>query len=130
MISYPTLILILAIMLMVASVISMIIALYIGTSPSDVSLPYIRLPKVKRFFIMSIVFFAIGGFASLISGNKLTDAAYSRYVRETAPDSGYSVYYNGQSVSGSALSIDKTDFHDFDIKYDEKNKIIRIMQKR
>ena len=123
MLSYPTLIFILAIMLMVASVISLIIGLYIGLSPSDVSLTYIRLPKVKRFFRMSIVFFAIGGFASLISGDKLTDAAYNRYVREAAPGSGYSVYYNGQSVSGSALGIDKTDFHDFDIKYDEKNRL-------
>lgn len=125
MISYSTLILILAIMLMVASVISLTVALYIGTS-----LSYDSEPKLKRSLLMSIIFLA-GGLILLIPyENKQTDTAYSKYVREAAPDSGYSVYYNGQAVSGSALDIDRTNFDDFDIKYDEKNKIIKIMQKR
>lgn len=130
MLSYSTLILILAIMLMVASVISMIVALYIGlyidTSPS-----YVSEPKLKRSLIMSIVFL-IGGLAllTILSTSKQTDTAYNRYVRETSPDAGYSIYYNGQAVSGRALGIDRENFDDFDIKYDEKNKIIKIMQKR
>lgn len=125
MISSSTLIFILAIMLMVASVISLIVALYIGTSPS-----YVSELKLKRSLIMSIVFL-VGGLALLtLFTNKQNNAAYNRYVREAAPDSGYSVYYNGQAVSGSALGIDRTNFGDFAIKYDEKNKIIKIMQKR
>lgn len=125
MVSCSTLILILAIMLMIASVISLIVALYSGTSLSDDS----EL-KLKRFLIMSIVFL-IGGLALLtLFTSKQNNVAYNRYVRETAPDSGYSVYYNGQSVSGSALGIYRENFNDFVIKYDEKNKIIKIMQKR
>ena len=126
MISSSTLIFILAIMLMIASVISLIVALYSCTSLSDDS----EL-KLKRSLIMSIVFL-IGGLTllTILSTSKQTDTAYNRYVREASPNSGYNVYYNGQAVSGSTLGIDKTDFNDFDIKYDEKNKIIRIMQKR
>ena len=121
MVSYPTLIFILAIILMVASVISLIIALYIGlyigTSPS-----YVSEPKLKRSLIMSTIFLAGGMFLLILSENKLTDIAYNRYVRKAAPDSGYSVYYKGQAVSGSTLGIDRTNFGGFYIKYDKKIK--------
>ena len=126
MISSSTLIFILAIMLMIASVISLIVALYIGTSPS-----YVSELKLKRSLIMSIVFL-IGGLTllTILSTSKQTDTAYNRYVREASPDSGYNVYYNGQAVSGAAIGIDKNNIGDYEIKYDEKNKIIKIMRKR
>ena len=129
MTSYSTLIFILAIILIAASVICMVITYYIVASssydPSSVSGPKPECPLV-----MSIVFLA-GGLALLIlSVDKQVDASYNRYVREAAPDSGYNIYYNGLAVSGSALGIDRTNFDNFDIKYDEKNKIIKIMQKR
>jgi len=128
MISYPTLIFILAIILMVASVISLIVALYVGAS-----LSYDSELKLKCSLIMSIVFL-IGSLAlallATLSTSKQNNAAYNRYVRAAAPDAGYSIYYNGQAVSGSALDVDRENFDNFDIKYDEKNKIIKIMQKR
>lgn len=119
MLSYSTLILILAIVLIVTGIISMVVAFIIVNSPS-----YDRLspagPKPYGPLILAFVFMA-GGLALLTSSiDKKTDAAYNRYVRATAPDSGYRVYYNGQAVSGSTLGIDKTDFNNFDIKYDEK----------
>lgn len=129
MVSYSTLILILAIVLIVTGIISIVVAFIIVDSPSNDSLSPAG-PKPYCFLIMAFVFMA-GGLILLISyTNKQTDAAYNRYVRETAPDSGYNVYYNGQAVSGSALGIYRENFDDFVIKYDEKNKIIKIMQKR
>lgn len=129
MISNSTLILIFAIVSMNTGLIGIVISLYIVTSSFYDSLS-ISGTKPDRLFIMSFVFMA-GGIILLISlGIKQNDAAYSRYVREAAPDSGYSVYYNGQAVSGSALGVDRQNFDDFDIKYDEKNKIIKIMKKR
>lgn len=129
MISFSTLILILAIMVLATGIISMMVAYYIVASPSyDPS--SVSGSKPEGPFIMSIVFLA-GGLALMILFVKnQTDIAYNRYVRKAAPDSGYSVYYNGQAVSGSALGIDRTNFDNFYIKYDKKNKIIKIMQKR
>ena len=129
MLSNSTLILILAIVLIVTGIISMVVAFIIVNSPS-----YDRLspagPKPYGPLILAFVF-TVGGLALLtLSIDKKTDAAYNRYVRKAAPDSGYSVYYNGQAVSGSTLGIDRENFDDFDIKYDEKNKIIKIIQKR
>ena len=124
MISSSTLIFIFAFMLIIVSVISLIVALYIGT---------VSELKLKCSLIMSIVFL-IGSLAlallATLSTSKQNNAAYNRYVRAAAPDSEYSVNYNGQAVSGSALGIDRENFNDFVIKYDEKNKIIKIMQKR
>ena len=129
MLSNSTLILILAIISIVTGIISMVVAFIIVNSPS-----YDRLspagPKPYGPLILAFVF-TVGGLVLLTSSiDKKTDVAYNRYVRKAAPDSGYSVYYNGQAVSGSALGIDKENFDGFDIKYDEKNKIIKIMQKR
>lgn len=129
MISNSTLILIFAIVSMNTGLIGIVISLCIVTSSFYDSLS-ISGTKPDRLFIMSFVFMA-GGIILLISlGIKQNDTAYSRYVREATPDSGYSVYYNGQAVSGSALGVDRQNFDDFDIKYDEKNKIIKIMKKR
>lgn len=129
MLSNSTLILILAIISIVTGIISMVVAFIIVNSPS-----YDRLspagPKPYGPLILAFVF-TVGGLVLLTSSiDKKTDAAYNRYVREAAPDSGYSVYYNGQAVSGVAIGIDKNNIGDYEIKYDEKNKIIKIMQKR
>lgn len=64
-------------------------------------------------------------------GKYITDAdkTYSRFTRTVSDGSGYSVYYNGQAVSGSALGITEDNIDDYDIIYDDDNKTVKIMHK-
>ena len=47
------------------------------------------------------------------SYDKSKSQRYSRYVKDTSNGSGYSVYYNGLAVSGSALGITKNNIDDY-----------------
>ena len=68
--------------------------------------------------------------AEITANNKQSLQEWHRFEKAVSADSGYTFYYNGQAVSGAAIGIDKNDIGDYEIKYDEKNKIIKIMQKR
>ena len=61
--------------------------------------------------------------------DKKQSAAYNRFIRETGADSGNTVYYNGQAVSGASLIINKDNLNDYFIEYDKTNKIVKIMSK-
>ena len=47
-----------------------------------------------------------------------------------AVKNGYKVYYNGAAASGDALAINVKTIGDFDIVFDDKNKAIKVKDKR
>lgn len=72
----------------------------------------------------------LGGLVSMgvLSDIYTCDKELARY--NNAVKNGYKVYYNGAAASGDALAINVKTIGDFDIVFDDKNKAIKVKDKR
>lgn len=90
--------------------------------------------KITRWIFvgLSIVIVGMIGlcYFQKIEHDKKQSAAYNRFVRETGADSGNTVYYNGQAVSGASLIVNKNNLDDYLIEYDKTNKVVKIMSRK
>lgn len=90
--------------------------------------------KIIRWIIVGLSIFIVGMmglcYFQKVEYDKKQSAAYNRFVRETGADSGNTVYYNGQAVSGASLIINKDNLDNYLIEYDKTNKVVKIMSRK
>lgn len=115
--------------------IMLIAAIFVSTDGDHTSAAYQdSVSKLMRGIIVGFSI-SIAGMMGLCyfqktERDKKQSVAYNRFIRETGADSGNTVYYNGQAVSGASLIINKDNLDDYFIEYDKTNKVVRIMSRK
>lgn len=116
-----------AAMAIVGAIMAGVVICLKSNSPYDIN-PELPAPGV----LIAAIILLFVGICLLIFGCIIRDIAddeknYKKFENAISADSGYTVYYNGQAVSGSAILIDEDNIGDYKIKYDPVNKTVKIM---
>lgn len=91
-----------------------------------------RISHLMIVFIMAIIMTSVA-YALVVSPYvkdkeaARTTQAVSRY--NDSLDKGYKLYFNGKTASSDGIDINKKNINDYDIKYDDEKKIVRVSKK-